>query len=94
MLTTVEGIYENGAIRLLEPLRGIAHARVAVTVLPQAQGDIPVAIAPAAHTSFQPQSELGRRLFAVRQQAISVGMPTLTQDEVLTELRQRRGEDE
>lgn len=94
MLITVEGIYENGAVRLLEPLRGIAHARVAVTVLPPAHDEIPVATTTAAHTTFQPQSELGRRLFAMRQQALSAGMPTLTQDEVLAEVRQRRGEDE
>lgn len=34
MLTTVEGVYENGEIRLLEPLAGIFRARVVVTVLP------------------------------------------------------------
>lgn len=34
MLTTVEGVYENGEVRLLEPLAGITHARVMLTVLP------------------------------------------------------------
>ncbi len=36
MLMTIEGVYENGAVRLLEPLPGVARARVAVTVLPEA----------------------------------------------------------
>jgi len=34
MLMTVEGVYENGQVRLLEPLTGVARARVVVTVLP------------------------------------------------------------
>ena len=31
MLTSVEGFYENGVVRLLEPLPGVAQARVVVT---------------------------------------------------------------
>jgi len=38
------------------------------------------------------QSALGRRLQALRQQALAEGMTTLTQDEVLEEVRLRRGE--
>ncbi len=38
------------------------------------------------------QSALGRRLQALRQQALAEGMTTLTQDEVLAEVRRRRGE--
>jgi hypothetical protein len=38
------------------------------------------------------QSALGRRLQALRQQALAEGMTTLTQDEVLEEVRRRRGE--
>jgi hypothetical protein len=34
MLKTVEGVYENGQVKLLEPLPGIVRARVMVTVLP------------------------------------------------------------
>lgn len=34
MLKTVEGVYENGQVKLLEPLPGIDRARVVVTVLP------------------------------------------------------------
>jgi hypothetical protein len=36
MLTSVEGIYENGAVHLLEQLPGVVRARVVVTVLPDA----------------------------------------------------------
>lgn len=35
MLTTIEGIYENGVVRLLEPLSGVQRARVVVTLLPE-----------------------------------------------------------
>lgn len=38
------------------------------------------------------QSALGRRLQALRQQALAEGMTTLTQDEVLAEVQRRRGE--
>lgn len=34
MLTSIEGVYENGVVRLLEPLPGVDRARVVVTVLP------------------------------------------------------------
>lgn len=36
MLTSIEGVYENGVVRLLEPLPGLARARVVVTVMPDA----------------------------------------------------------
>lgn len=36
MLVTIEGVYENGVVRLLEPLPGVTRARVVVTVLPEA----------------------------------------------------------
>lgn len=35
MLTSIEGIHEDGQIRLLEPLPGIERARVLVTLLPE-----------------------------------------------------------
>lgn len=38
------------------------------------------------------QSALGRRLQALRQQALAEGMITLTQDDVLAEVRRYRGE--
>ncbi|MDQ5909775.1 MAG: hypothetical protein QG599_1870 [Pseudomonadota bacterium] len=34
MLIAVEGIYENGAIRLLEPMPGVIRGRVVITLLP------------------------------------------------------------
>lgn len=41
MTTSVEGIYENGAVRLLQPLPGIEKARVRITVLSDAVVSIP-----------------------------------------------------
>ncbi|NEV62353.1 hypothetical protein [Thiorhodococcus minor] len=41
MLTTVEGIYENGQIHLLESLPGVARARVVITVLPETMSPLP-----------------------------------------------------
>ena len=38
MLATVEGVYENGRVTLLEPLPFSTRARVVVTVLPDKQG--------------------------------------------------------
>ena len=50
-------------------------------------------IAPEAEQGFQPQTDLGRRLWKIRQRAIANGMKLLSQDEVLAEVRRRRGED-
>ncbi|MBF0460807.1 MAG: hypothetical protein HQL87_05365 [Magnetococcales bacterium] len=44
------------------------------------------------HQGFHPQTDLGRRLWEIRQRAIASGMKLLSQDEVLAEVRQRRGE--
>lgn len=41
MLTSIEGIYENGVVRLLEPLPGVARARVVVTILPDTLSPLP-----------------------------------------------------
>jgi len=35
MLTSIEGVYENGVVHLLEPLPGVIRARVVVTVIPE-----------------------------------------------------------
>lgn len=84
MLTSIEGIYENGHIHLLETLPNIKRARVVVTVLPDTP---PIAFAtPATET-------LGQQLRALRGLAIAKGMPLLDQDAILEEVRQRRGED-
>lgn len=39
-----------------------------------------------------PRAELGKRLRALREAAIAEGMPLLTWDEVLEEVKRRRGE--
>jgi hypothetical protein len=58
-------------------------------------GPVKVAIE-SAQTEGQPpvpqQSALGRRLQALRQQALAEGMTTLAQDEALAEVHRRRGE--
>ncbi|CDH43687.1 hypothetical protein BN874_130012 [Candidatus Contendobacter odensis Run_B_J11] len=41
-----------------------------------------------------PRTELWQRLIALRAQAEANGMSLLSQDEILAEMRQRRGEDE
>ena len=48
MLKTVEGIYENGQIKLLEPLPGVIRAHVVVTVLPEhlAESEAQVSLEP------------------------------------------------
>lgn len=43
-------------------------------------------------TTFAPKTELGRHLLAIRQRALANGMQTYTQDQVLAEVRRRRGE--
>jgi hypothetical protein len=41
---------------------------------------------------FKPRTNLGRKLLALRKQAIDEGMRLLSADEVLEEVRRRRGE--
>ncbi len=48
MLTSIEGIYENGQVRLLEPVPGVEWARVVVTLLPEPLPAQPAAAQPAA----------------------------------------------
>jgi hypothetical protein len=43
---------------------------------------------------FIPRTELGRRLLALRNKAIASGMRLLSADEILEEVRRRRGESE
>ena len=96
MLTTIEGIYENGVVRLLEPLTGITRARVVVTVLPpmSAADATPLPAPDNSLEAFKPVTELGQQLLAIRQRALATGMKPMSQDEVLAEVRRRRGEDE
>ena len=46
MLKTVEGVYENGQVKLLEPLPGIVRARVMVTVLPDHLSELESQVSP------------------------------------------------
>jgi hypothetical protein len=41
---------------------------------------------------FKPRTELGRKLLALRKRGIDEGMRLLSEDEVLEEVRRRRGE--
>jgi len=41
---------------------------------------------------FTPRTELGEKLLAIRNKAIAKGMKLLTEDEVLEEVKRRRGE--
>ena len=113
MLTSIEGIYENGVVRLLEPLPGVTRARVVVTVLPETlsplspDGALPPAnghketeeeapVMPLTDDSvvdqYQPRTELGRKLIELRRAYLASGGKCLTQDEILAEVRRRRGE--
>ena len=94
MLTTIEGIYENGAVRLLEPLPGVIRARVVVTVLPEPAAATPTLPGTSHPQHFRAATELGQRLVTIRRHAIANGLNLLNQDEVLEEIRHRRGEDE
>jgi hypothetical protein len=58
-------------------------------------GPVRVTVQPVAHRAASPgdsESPLGQRLRALRNAAIAEGMPVMTQDEVLAEVRRRRGE--
>ena len=43
-------------------------------------------------TGFTPRTELGKRLYALRAKAVSSGMKLLSEEEVLEEVKRRRGE--
>jgi hypothetical protein len=44
--------------------------------------------------AYRPQTELGKHLLEIRQRAVAKGMRLMNQDEVLDEVRRRRGEDD
>lgn len=103
MLTTVEGIYENGEVRLLEPIPRLGRARVVVTVLPDSlstappdspssQGSKPEGPAAKIASEDSEMSELGQALMAIRQRAIARGMPLSSVDVILDEVLQGRAE--
>ena len=109
MLTSVEGIYENGVVHLLEELPGVARARVVVTVLPDAPSSWPqhpsqsprpslesreaeaeaeadaeaeVPTGDAVVDTYQPRTELGRKLIELRRAYIQAGGKLLSWDEI------------
>ena len=47
---------------------------------------------PVKEPDFKPQTELGKRLLEIRQQAIAKEMPLKTTDEILAEIREDRRE--
>jgi len=47
---------------------------------------------PVKAPDFKPQTELGKRLLDIRQQAIAKGMQLKTTDEILAEIREDRRE--
>ncbi|WP_058557899.1 hypothetical protein [Thiohalocapsa sp. ML1] len=58
-------------------------------------GPVRVTIQPVTHpaaSSGNGESPLGHRLRAIRDAALAEGMPVMTQDEVLAEVRRRREE--
>lgn len=44
------------------------------------------------HKDYTPRTPLGQRLWEIRQRALAEGMQTLNHDEVLLEVKRRRGE--
>lgn len=110
MLTSVEGIYENGVVHLLEELPGVERARVVVTVLPDTPSSWPqhpsqsprpsqenrdaaaeMPIGDAVVDTYQPRTELGRKLIELRRAYIQAGGKLLSWDEINAEVRERRG---
>jgi len=98
MLTGIEGIYEDGQVRLLEPLPGIERARVVVTLLPESMAPLKAAEIPAAKATadpvvegFEPRTELGRKLVALRHNYVEGGGKSMTVDEIMAEVRVGRG---
>ncbi|MCL2010115.1 MAG: hypothetical protein FWG71_06160 [Synergistaceae bacterium] len=54
-----------------------------------------ITIAPvkeADYSLFTPRTKLGKRLFALRTKAVHAGMKLLSEEEVLEEVKRRRGE--
>ena len=108
MLLAIEGVYENGVVRLLEPLpKDLQQARVVITVLPDAppknnhlsaQNQCVTDVSHRELTGdsvvdhYQPRTELGRTLIELRRAYIESGGTLMTQDEVLAEIRNRRNE--
>ncbi len=63
-------------------------------ILPIAERDSsrPTVHAQLAESGFVPRTALGKRLLALRNKAIAAGLRLLNEEEVLEEIRRRRGE--
>lgn len=103
MLTSIEGIYENGQVRLLEPLPGVVRARVVVTLLPEPTPLPPAAAEPLATSpteartgdpvidNYRPRTDLGRDLLALRRAYVRGGGKLFSWEEIEAEVAERRG---
>jgi hypothetical protein len=104
MLTSIEGIYENGRVWLLEPLPGVVRARVVVTLLPEPAALPPAAAEPLAAAptetrtgdpvvdDYRPRTDLGRDLLARRRAYVRGGGKLIGWEEIEAEVAERRGE--
>jgi hypothetical protein len=72
---------------LSDPDERRAALRVSAASSSAVEGIPPTLLDRAARTTG-----LGKRLLAIRKRALAKGMPTMTQDEVLAEVRRRRDE--
>jgi len=104
VLTSIEGIYENGVVHLLEPLPNVGRSRVVVTVLPATLSALPVpepqlltqtGVQPLTGDDvvdhFEPKTDLGRKLIALRRAYVQGGGKLQSLDEINAEVRERRG---
>lgn len=102
MLVSIEGIYENGKVRLLETLPGVVRARVVVTLLPEpllaplaAEPGVPSPSEPKTGDpvvdDYRPRTDLGRELIARRRAHIRGGGRLVGWDEIEAEVAERRG---
>lgn len=88
MLIAIEGVLENGQVRLLEPLPGVARARVVVTILPDPPSLLePAVTGDAVVDDDQQPTELGRALAAIRLRAIAQGQPLQSAEDILYEVQ-------
>lgn len=72
------------SINLIEYIRPVGSEKSSCQLLSVFQSGL--------ETGFTPKTELGRRLYALRTKAVVAGMKLLSEDEVLAEVKRRRGE--
>ncbi|MBS3907055.1 MAG: hypothetical protein KGZ49_08470 [Syntrophaceae bacterium] len=69
------------------------HESYKIIVVPSVKSQIAKIITwTDTESYFQPRTLLGKRLLAIRNRAISKGLPLLDADEIMLELSRRRGE--